>query len=312
MMFALAPRLRHSRQNRQTFFNARVELACPVCGGAVAFEPRAIGVFCGRCRSPLHRQPDDDTPLAPTGILPFRISPEEAQQKLTEAQGLAPWQTSGAGLPVLQRRYVPFWWFAAHVVASWRVREYDRVDERYEPRAGGFAADYDRTVLAAAAGGDPNALDQLKPAYLAEAVAYEPSGLADVDALPPTVALSDAWVATRERWEGRIQKVMREDVGAFRQADESSSEYSQERAALVYVPVYLPEHDSEASAIVVDGYSGEVIRAKRTRRSDDVGDDAAAQVPQIPEAVLGVAVLGVIALVMLLMALWLVRRLWWY
>lgn len=317
-MFDLAPRLRHSRQNRQTFFNTRVDLPCPVCGTAVVFEPRASGVICAHCRSPLHRQPDEPTPLAPTGVLLFRLTDEEARQAIAAEEGRADWQAKGLPPPpVVRRLYVPYWQFAAHVVASWRVREYDRVHEQYDTKSGGFASDYDDALLAATVDDDMAALAALRPEGLAEAVGFEPARLGEISALLPTVALDDAWSSMRERWEKRLSTATDREArgGLFdsREIDDMSSEYSQERGALVYVPVFVPEpgRHGAATPLVVDGYSGAVVRARRRRHKSGTSRDVE-QIPQVPEAVIGVAVLAVIGIFVALLALWLVRRLWWY
>jgi hypothetical protein len=120
----------------------------------------------------------------------------------------------------------------------------------------------------------------------------------------------------RERWETRIQKLMRRDRGesvfAPSEITSSSSEFSEERGALVYVPIYVADRESGVREVLIDGYSGDVIRAKRRRASSDAEAEAEAEAVQVPEAMIGVGVLLVIAVVVLALALWLVRRLWWY
>ena len=318
MLFDLPPRLRHSRQNRQLFFNERVDRPCPACGHVVAFEPRAIGVVCGHCRSPLHRQPDDDTPLAPTGTLSFRLSEDDARAKIIEAEGQpAPGAVSAGQVQALRRLYVPYWRFSAHVVASWNVSKYDHVDDDYERKHGGFASDYDEATPAAMLDGDVEALAAFKPTHLAEASPYDVSQFGEITVLPPTRPLADAWSDMRERWEARIQKVMHRDRGesvfAPSEITDSSSEFSQERGALVYVPVYVADREagaSDTSPIVVDAYSGEVVRAKTRRTQDEAGVDLASV--QVPEAAIGVGVLIVVGLVILAVALWVLRHLYWY
>ena len=315
MLFDLPPRLVHSRQNRQRFFNERVDRPCPVCGTAVAFEPRAIGVACGHCRSPLHRQPDDDTPIAPTGVLPFRVSEDEARAKISEAEGEpAPAAVDGGNVTPLRRLYAPYWRFSAHVVASWRLSEYDRVDDRYEGKHGGFTGDYDEATAAATFDGEIEALADFRPPHLAEASVYAVSQLGEIPALPPTRPLADAWSDMRERWEARIQKVMHRDRGesVFTPSEitDSSSEYSEERGALVYVPVYVADREGGMTGgdVLVDGYSGAIIRAKQKKTVAEIEAESL----QVPDAAVGVGVLLVIGVVILAIVLWVLRHLYWY
>lgn len=310
MMFDLAPRLRHSRQNRQAFFHTPVTLACPACGAGVGFEPRQIGARCGQCRTPLHRQPDDDTAIAPTGLLPFRLSEDEAWARLSATEGFAG-EPDGPDAPRVVRLYVPYWRLAAHVNASWSVQEYVRHLETYETRSGGVASDYDEAVLATTT--EDGVLARLEPAHVSEADPYESSLLGDVAVDLPTVALSDAWTAMRERWDRRLDELMRRNDSSgltdHRQSDSLSCEYTQERGALVYVPVFVLERaDSSRLTWVVDGYSGQVARARRARKARAADEE----LPAVSEKAIGIGVLLVLAVVMLLMGLWLVRRLWWY
>lgn len=315
MLFELAPRLVHSQQNRQLFFNARIDRPCPVCGEDVAFEPRTIGVICGHCRSPLHRQPDDDTPVGPSAALPFRLSDDEALAKFAEVDGRQmPDGVNPGRLRGVRRMYAPYWRFTAHVVASWTVSQYDRVDDRYERSRGGFTDDYDGAAPAAVFEGEVEALAAFRPTYLGEASPYGEARLGEVAALPPTLALANAWSGMRERWEERIQEVMGRDRGesVFTPSEitESSADYSQERGALVYVPIFVADREGGPGdrPAVIDGYSGEVRRAKRRK---SVAEVEAASL-QVPDAAVGVGVLVVIGLVVLALALWVLRHLYWY
>jgi hypothetical protein len=315
MLFDLAPRLVHSRQHRHLFFNERIDRPCPICGKDVAFEPRAVGVICGHCGSPLHRQPDDDTPLGPTAVLPFRLSDAEALAKFAEAdERRKPGSVSPGRLRGVRRMYAPYWRFSAHVAASWTVSEYDRVDDRYANQHGGFTADYDEATPAAAFDGATAALADFTPPGIAEASAYDATDLAGVAAIPPTTPLANAWSDMRERWEEQVQKTMRRDRGESiftpSEISESSSEYSQERGALVYVPVYAAEREGDMTGVpvLVDGYSGTIIRAKRRKTVAEIEAESL----QVPDAAVGVGVLLVLGLVVLALALWVLRHLYWY
>ena len=315
MLFDLPPRLVHSRKNRQLFFNERIDRPCPVCGATVTFEPRMTGVVCNHCRSPLHRQPDDDTPLAPTGVLRFRVSEDEARAKVAAAEGQpAPKTVHGGPVQKLRRLYVPCWRFSAHVVASWNVSKFDPVDEDDKLTPGGFTDDYDEATPAAMFDGEIEALGTFRPTHLGEATPYDVSQFGDASVLPPTRPLADAWSDMRERWEARIQKAM--PGGRFESAFtpsnivDASSEYSEERGALVYVPVYVAEREDgiTGTPVLVDGYSGAIIRAKRKKTVGVVDTESL----QVPDAAVGVGVLLVVGLVILAIVLWVLRRLYWY
>jgi hypothetical protein len=317
-MFDLRPRLVHSLKNRQVFFNANVDLPCAVCGQNVAFAPRVSGVLCGHCGSPLHRQPDDATPVGPTRMLPFRLSEQDAQARLAAA-ATEPAAVAGAQPPRLRKVYVPYWHLAAHIATSWRVGNPARMDP-VDSALGHVAVDYDELLLAVPPEGEGAILPDLTAQVAADASDYEPSRLGGIEVRTPTFVLVDAWTASREAWEPRLRKQIKGEYGLLKSNESIElivTEYSQERAGMLLVPIYLPEPTSDGVSVplAVDGYSGDVLRPRpRSAKPDgDDDDDAdAAELPQVPEAFIGGAVLVVIAGVLVLFGLWFAQRLWFY
>lgn len=319
-MFDLRPRLVHSLKNRQVFFNTSVDLPCPVCGQAVAFVPRVSGVLCGHCGSPLHRQPDDATPVGPTGMLPFRVSEQDAHARLAAA-ATEPAAAAGAQALRLRKAYVPYWRLGAHIATSWRVANPANIDAVDDPD-GHVAVDYDKLLLAVPPEGEGANLPDLDPQLAADASAYEPSRLAGIEVRTPTVVLVDAWTTARETWESRLRKQIEDEYGALRRNETIElilTEYSKERAGMILVPVYLPESTSDGASVplAVDGYSGDVLRPRQTRSASDSDTDSdshgdAIEMPEVSEAFIGRAMLVVIAGVLLVFGLWFARRLWWY
>ena len=137
-MFALGPRVRHSRQNRQVFHTTAITPACPACGHEVTFDPRIVGLTCPRCRTPLHRQPDDDTPIAATSVVPCVVTSDQATRTLADALKDAP--APGQSPPSVRLVFMPFWRFNAHVRASWHERTWTARPSGTRRRAGAWAA----------------------------------------------------------------------------------------------------------------------------------------------------------------------------
>ncbi len=306
-MFELAPRLRHRPENRRTFFEKTVTLACPVCGALVAFEPRATGVACGTCRSPLHRQPDDEIPIGPASVVPFAISDEDALARIPAHDDSA--LLVGAGdEPRLRRVFVPCWRFAARIRASWEVTQYNRQTDEYDTKRGGVVTDYDDLVPCVP--DEDGALSRWRPEIPPDLPVYEPSSLMGGEPLLPTVPLSTAWITVLARWEERITELACRNDSAWsgRQTDAPSLSWSEERGALVYLPIFVPATaaDDTSRRWAIDGVTGQLVRARRVRKvpDDDAGPDT--------EKILGVAVLLAIGGVILALGLWFARRLWWY
>ena len=68
------------------------------------------------------------------------------------------------------------------------------------------------------------------------------------------------------------------------------------------------EGETGGRSVLVDGYSGAIIRAKRQKTVAEVEAESL----QVPEAAIGVGVLVVLGLVLLALALWVLRHLYWY
>lgn len=311
-MFPLGPRLRHSRTNRQAFNSTAITSACPACGREVIIEPRVVGTACPHCRTPLHRQPDDDTPVAATGILPCAVPLDAAKRHLAEAlaKALAP----GQSLPDVRLVFVPFWRFAAHARASWTERTYDRAADESETRDGGVASDYDEATAAVEPGDDDvlATIARMTPDTLAAAVPFDPALLAGHEAMQATRPVSEAWVAMRERWEARLQAVMRRNAGGWvtpTEVEDTLTEYSNEQAALVYVPVYVPEvtSDPPATPFVIDGVTGEVV----LYRAPHAGPRETPELEENPLAGPPVGGIGIAMMFVVASAIWLAWRLWW-
>ena len=249
----MSPRLRHDPAQRERFA-APQEMPCPLCGALARFAPQQRLLPCPSCAAPLVRGPDDQTPVAPTGALPFLVN-EAAVPAMAAAGVRTLWfrRPKGAVLTSFERIYVPVWCFTTHVVCSW-VQDYSHRDAPRPPRkTGEFSADYELQVVAST---EVNAelLQKLEKTPLAGAEPLPAAWLKDVRILPVDVALQDAWVKARMHFDARAM------AGSSAQGYFVFPSWSREEGALVLVPAYLGwEETTELSApVIVDGISGTV------------------------------------------------------
>lgn len=232
--FFLVPFLRDSPENRRSFTRTRAQTACPTCGSIVVFDPGLEAIACGACRTPLLRSPlEDDAPLRPTGIVPFRLAEPDARE------GIRAWwrkeqRRRRLDLGPLTPRYLPYWQFSIHVHCPWRatVQSTDIDGRRHiEIRSGEVTGDYGerepgtRRVA-------PALLKSL-PFPFDDAVTFDPRYLAGAIVEQYEVGLWDAWDASRGRLETLVEWLVKKDAGTMSVPDELWPSWSQEPGAAV-------------------------------------------------------------------------------
>ncbi len=184
--------------------NAPIEekqvFGCPNCGArmtANADVPTITCAFCGTKN--VNPEARKTRLIEPAGVLPFRLSREQATERFKSWIGddwLAPSDLKAGAIPDnFQGVYIPFWTFDAQAYSNWqaeagfyyyvtiqvsdgkggRVNQQER-RVRWEPRSGSHAAFYDDVLTMASA--------QLvsQEAVVAEASSYDLNDVIDYDA----------------------------------------------------------------------------------------------------------------------------------
>jgi hypothetical protein len=259
--FYLAPYLRDSPENRRERTPTRVERPCPTCSHLVLFESGIEGKTCQACLTPLLRpQHDDDMPIRPTGVVPFRIDEADARERLrswwTERRG-SDRRTRRAQPGPLVARYLPYWQFSVRVHCPWRHTATDgqgvtRVSD------GEIRGDYGEREP----GNQSLPADLLKalPFPFEHAVAYDRRYLAGAVVEQYDGNIFRAWDAARERLDEMITRLVNKDAGLFGGPEERWLSWSQEKGWLILTPFYTTQVElhGEHHPIVIDGHSGQI------------------------------------------------------
>lgn len=259
--FFLLPYLRDSPENRRQRTPLRVELPCPTCGHLVVFESGLEGATCTACLTPLLRPPSDgDMPIRPTGVVPFRIDPADAQERLRT------WWRNHRGSDRRSRhlqsaplvaRYLPYWQFSVRVHCPWRHTATDS-DGKTRVTSGEVRGDYgerepgNRSV--------PTELLQSLPCAFDSAVAYDRRYLAGAVVEQYDGDLFRAWDAAHRRLDDLVNKLVSKDAGVLGGPEERWPSWSQEKGWLILTPFYTTNVtvDGQRHPIVIDGHTGQI------------------------------------------------------
>jgi hypothetical protein len=133
-------------------------LRCGTCGAAVSYEVEAQAPRCAFCGSVAHVERPTDPIEQPRFILPFRVTPEQAQQALRGWLGsLGFFRPSDLATQATLESLRPLWWvawiFDARALISWAADSNAGAGRsQWAPHSGQTRMDFDRILVSASRG----------------------------------------------------------------------------------------------------------------------------------------------------------------
>jgi DNA-directed RNA polymerase subunit RPC12/RpoP len=266
-----------------------LEVACQTCGATVAFTPPQVAGECDFCGSPLVAQPRNADPiLAPEGVLPFRVTQEQATDAIRR------WLSSRWFAPNALKKfaaqegiggvYIPFWTYDAYTVSDYtgergehyyttesytetdsdgntvtRTREVQQT--AWYPASGTVERWFDDILVPATKSLPPNRLAALAPWDLGELTAYDPAYLSGYKAQRYQVALAEGFELAKQQATPVIESDVRRDIGGDEQRVGSvSTSYSAITFKHLLLPVYTGAYhfSNKVYQVVINGRTGEV------------------------------------------------------
>lgn len=201
----------------------RKRYRCGRCGAIDTLEPGVRATACAFCGTPgVVEAPNDVDVVRPQGVLPFRVSRQEAIGRF-RGWLKSLWFRPGnlatrAEVENLVGVYVPFWTFDAATRSRWSAESGRRRGSGQQARiewrrvSGTLEHRFDDLPLAASRGIEPSLARQLEPFPTAELVPYDPAYLAGFRAEEYGVPLDRAWAAARERMKATLHAACRAEV----------------------------------------------------------------------------------------------------
>lgn len=264
-------------------------LSCPNCGAQMEVGDRIHATACPFCATPVVTDTGTSRKIKPQGIMPFRLTEDQAHRAMEEWLGnlwFAP-----SGLIAYARRgrrmrgvYSPYWTFDARTRSSYAGQRGDHFYEtvwvtqqiggrskqvarqvrrtRWRPAQGRIARDFNDVLVLASASLPRKFSDGLTPWDLSHLRTYAPDYLAGLGAEAYTIPLADGHKTARSEMAGVILNDARRDIGGDEQrVDRISTDHSDETFKHVLLPVWTAayRYNGKSFRFVVNGQSGRVM-----------------------------------------------------
>jgi ribosomal protein S27E len=266
-----------------------LEVKCQSCGATVTFTPPEVAGQCDFCGVQIVAQAKSADPiLAPEGVLPFRVTQQDANSGLRQwlqSRWFAPSALKQFARPdAINGVYLPFWTYDANTTSYYTGErgEYYHVTEtysdtdsqgkqvtrtrqvrhtRWHPASGMVTRWFDDVLVAATLSLTQNRLEALEPWDLAELKPYEPAFLSGFRAQRYQVDLPQGFERVKQIAKGVIEGDVRQAIGGDEQRiGNIATQYSGITFKHLLLPVYAGAYrfNQKVFQIVVNGRTGEI------------------------------------------------------
>ena len=244
-----------------------LEVQCQSCGAKSIFTPPEVAGKCDFCGVQIVAQPKSADPIvAPSGLLPFRVTQQQASSQL--GQWLSSRWFAPSGLKQLAEReaihgvYIPYWTYDTNTTTDYTGQrgEYYYVTEtyyetdakgnqvmrtrqvrhtRWHDASGRVTAWFNDVLIAGTTSLPPGRLTALEPWDLEALRPYDPAFLSGFRAQRYQVALAEGFALAKVAIAPSIENDVRSDIGGDeQQIDQLSTEYSDVTFKHLLLPVY--------------------------------------------------------------------------
>lgn len=263
-------------------------LSCPSCGAQVEMSESSHAAECPFCATPVVTDTGTHRHLKPHGVLPFKMTEEEARRELVRWMGSL-WFAPNSLLEYarkgrrMQGIYVPYWTYDADTKTRYRgqrgtvyhesktvsamvngkrtTRQVNVQKIRWSPVQGRVARFFDDVLVLASRSLPKAYTDALEPWDLKDLEPYQPQFLAGFSAEGYQISLEDGYDEAREIMNARIARDVRFDIGGDRQRiDHLETDVGTLTFKHVLLPVWLAAYKFRGKSyrFVVNGRTGRV------------------------------------------------------
>jgi DNA-directed RNA polymerase subunit RPC12/RpoP len=276
--------LERGSQDLQPMAKEAMQVNCDSCGAIVNFTPPETATSCAFCGGKIVAQPKAADPLvAPEGVLPFRVTPQNATSNFNEWLGslwFAPSKlTKMASADKMASIYIPYWTYDAMTESDYEGQRGENYTDtetywqngemktrsvtktRWYAASGHVARHFDDVCVPATTSLPHDYLERLEPWDLAELKSYEPAYLSGHKAQAYQIPLEGGFERFKQVAASVIEQDCRDDIGGDKQiVNTIDTLYSAITFKHLLLPIYAGAYQfgGKTYQIVVNGRTGEV------------------------------------------------------
>lgn len=254
--------------------------SCKYCGAEVVMDVNDLSTTCAFCGSNhVTEAVDDSGTLSPGGVVPFKITQQEAAerfQKWIGAKLFAPNAAKKGSKPdAFQGVYLPYWTFDAQTETDYtgrygkdrRVKRGDHTETvtDWYKTAGHYSEFIDDQLICASKKHTESFLKQIEPFETGDNVVYSPEYLSGFLAERYTVPLEEGWAGATKDIEAHLRSMVRNKIEKDNKADRSEINtfnvaFSQMTYKYLLLPIWFSSFTFNGNVFqfVVNGQTGKV------------------------------------------------------
>ena len=266
-----------------------LQVTCSGCGGVIEFQPPKVAGACPFCAAQIVAQPvAADARIAPTGVLPFQIT-KQAANNSTKTWVSSRWFAPSAlaklaSQDTLRGIYIPFWTYAADTLSDytgsrgehyfdtvWVTETDDEGNQRqvaqqvqrtqWYPASGRVSNRFDDLLITATKVVNRDRLNDLQPWDLPQIKPYEPAFLSGFEAQRYQVPLDQGFDEAKEMMKRNIESAVSQAIGGDEQRiDGIQTRYMNITFKHILLPVWIGAYRFQGKVfqLVVNARTGGV------------------------------------------------------
>ena len=258
---------------------AQKTVTCKMCGATSVYDALEVANECPYCGSNQVMEANDVNTLAPGGVVPFRISVEEAGKRFKEwikKKWFCPKEAKeSAKADAFQGIYLPYWTFDADTKTNYTAEygidrtvekngEKETVTDWYNTR-GVLEHFIDDELVCGTNRHENGLLSAIEPFNTQDNKAYKPEYLAGFAAERYSIGLKDAWEKAKTSIKNILEGLIRTQVTQKHRADhvrniKMNTSYSNITYKYLMLPIWISSFQFKGKVyqFMVNGQSGKV------------------------------------------------------
>ena len=258
---------------------------CKYCGAEIVMDVNSLSTTCPYCGSNhVTEATDDKGTLSPGGVVPFKITQEQASElfrKWIGAKLFAPNEAKkSAKAESFQGIYLPYWTFDAQTETDYtgeygkdRTEHYKDSDGKDQTRtvtdwfktSGHHSEFFDDELVCASKNHTESFLKSIEPFETGDNKVYSPEYLSGFLAERYTVPLDEGWKSASKQIESHLQGSIKREIERQNNADHSTIDkmhvdFSKMTYKYLLLPIWMSSFvfNGKVFQFVVNGQTGKV------------------------------------------------------